>query len=142
MDIKTFTVGPFSENTYLLTKNGQSVLIDPGFFDPKEFNQFKTELAETESRLVAVFLTHAHVDHVLGLNSVLNEFQIPVYLNHSDLFLWENFPHQARMFGFNASGFDFVPEPLPEQKKFKMGPFTFDVFYTPGHAPDHVSLYF
>ncbi|MEX0648708.1 MAG: MBL fold metallo-hydrolase [Balneolaceae bacterium] len=143
MDIRTFTVGPFAENTYLLTKNGRSVLVDPGFYDPAEFRSFRDKLEETGSELSAVLLTHAHIDHILGLEKVLKEYDVPVYLNHSDLYLWDEFPGQAAMFGFRAAAnFDFTPENLPVQKEFEVGPLRFDVLFTPGHSPDHVSLYF
>ncbi|MEX0944158.1 MAG: MBL fold metallo-hydrolase [Balneolaceae bacterium] len=142
MELKSYTVGPFSENTYLLTKGSQSILIDPGFFDPTEYKQFKQDFDEIGSQLAAIILTHAHVDHILGLEKVLRDFDVPVYLNHSDLYLWENFPNQAAMFGFRTGGFDFIPEPLEEQLQLSIGGMTFDVLYTPGHSPDHVSLYF
>lgn len=142
MELKTFTVGPFSENTYLLFEGKQALLIDPGFSNPREFNAFKGELESSSTFLKAVCLTHAHVDHVMGLHKVLNEFDVPVYLNHSDLYLWENFAGQSQMFGIRSTGFDFTPEPLDEQKDFSVGDFSFDVIYTPGHSPDHVSLYF
>ncbi|WP_069130148.1 MBL fold metallo-hydrolase [Rhodohalobacter halophilus] len=142
MDVKQYAVGPFAENTYLLTQNHQSILIDPGFFDPREFTVFESDLEELGSELVAVCLTHAHVDHIMGLNKVLNEFDVPVYLNHSDLYLWNQYPDQALRFGIRTSGFDFTPKELPEQESFSIGGFLFDVLYTPGHSPDHVSLYF
>lgn len=142
MKLKSYTVGPFSENTYRLSTESETIVIDPGFFDPVEYRTFKEELDESGSKLIAVILTHAHVDHLLGLDKVLKDFDVPVYLNHTDLYLWENFPNQAQMFGFRTAGFDFVPKPLDEQKDFQVGVFNFDVLYTPGHAPDHVSLYF
>lgn len=142
MKIKKFEVGPFSENTYLLVNEGEALLIDPGFADPNEYKGFVSELNSLDAELKAVCLTHAHVDHILGLHKVLNDFDIPVYLNHSDLFLWNNFEQQSQAFGFRSVGFDFTPAPLPEKNDFSIGNFTFDVIYTPGHAPDHVSLYF
>lgn len=142
MDVKQYTVGPFAENTYLLIVDEKAILIDPGFFDPREVTVFKDDLEESGAELIAICLTHAHVDHIMGLDKVLKEFEVPVYLNHSDLYLWENYPDQALRFGFRTSGFDFTPEELPEQQDFKVGPFTVDVLFTPGHAPDHVSLYF
>jgi len=142
MDVKQYTVGPFAENIYLLTKDQKAILIDPGFFDPREFAVFKSDLEESETELIAVVLTHAHIDHIMGLDKVLKEFDVPVYLNHSDLYLWNNYPDQAKRFGFRTSGFDFTPEEMAEQQGFSVGPFTFDVLFTPGHSPDHVSLYF
>lgn len=142
MELKTFTVGPFSENTYLLTEKEQALLIDPGFYDDREFRAFKGEFEETGTELLAVCLTHAHVDHILGLHKVLKEFDVPVYLNHSDLYLWNNFEQQSKIFGLQSGGFDFTPEPFEDQENFSIGNFLFDVIYTPGHSPDHVSLYF
>jgi glyoxylase-like metal-dependent hydrolase (beta-lactamase superfamily II) len=142
MDVKQYTVGPFAENTYLITIDQKAILIDPGFFDPREFSVFKSDLEESEAQLIAVVLTHAHIDHIMGLDKVLKEFDVPVYLNHSDLYLWKNYPDQAQRFGFRTSGFDFIPEEMAEQVDFSIGPFTFDVLFTPGHSPDHVSLYF
>ena len=142
MEIKKFEVGPFAENTYLLTENDQSLLIDPGFSSQTEYNTFKNELKNSGADLQAVCLTHAHVDHVLGLHKVLNDFNIPVYLNHSDLYLWNHFEQQSQAFGFTAAGFDFTPQPMAEQDHFTIGKFTFHVIYTPGHSPDHVSLFF
>ncbi|MEX1063149.1 MAG: MBL fold metallo-hydrolase, partial [Balneolaceae bacterium] len=91
--------------------------------------------------LTGIVLTHAHVDHVLGLNQVIRSHDIPVWLNHKDLFLWENVESQATLFGLRVPGFSFTPEPLAEQQGFMAGPFPMDVLYTPGHSPDHVSLY-
>ncbi len=142
MDIKKFEVGPFAENTYLLTKEGKSVVIDPGFSNQSEFEQLKKAVSESGSEVIAVLLTHAHVDHVLGLSLLLKVYDVPVYLNQTDTHLWERFPEQSAMFGIRTGGFDFTPEPLDEQKDFSVGSFTMDVFYTPGHSPDHVSLYF
>lgn len=142
MKTDKFEVGPFAENSYLLQKSGQAVLVDPGFASESEFETFKKTLASSGSELKYIVLTHAHIDHVVGLNRVREDFNVPVYLNHTDLGLWKNFSDQAARFGFNLPDFDFIPEPLPAQKGFQLGNFSFDVLFTPGHSPDHVSLYF
>jgi len=141
MQITRFTVGPFGENTYFLTEGDEALIIDPGFVEPSEFSRVQSHIDEDELNVLAVILTHAHVDHVLGLDKVLDEYEIPVYLNNKDRYLWNNFGSQAAMFGLQASGFSFDPEPLQVQPEWKIGNFSFDVRYTPGHSPDHVSLY-
>ncbi len=141
MELHTFTVGPFAENTYLLTEDNQALLIDPGFFEDHEFDALKEKLSETAAELHAVVLTHAHVDHVLGLQVTKDHFDVPVYLNDRDRYLWDHFASQAKMFGFNVNAFTFNPKPLREQEGWETGPFRFDILYTPGHSPDHVSLY-
>lgn len=142
MKIKKFEVGPFAENTYLLTSEKESLLIDPGFSNDREFKQFRSELANTNTTLTAVVLTHAHIDHVLGLPAVLDAFETDVYLNHSDLYPWNHISEQASMFGMRADNLDFTPSELPDKGKFTVGSFEMDLLFTPGHAPDHVSIYF
>ncbi len=143
MQIHSFTVGPFAENTYLVTKTKgeQALIIDPGFVEDAEFEKVKAKIQNDDLLLQAVVLTHAHVDHVLGLQKVLDEFDVPVYLSDKDRYLWNNFPSQSAMFGFQSDEFSFDPEPIPIQPDWSIGNFLFDVRYTPGHAPDHVSLY-
>ncbi|MDZ7756563.1 hypothetical protein [Rhodohalobacter sp.] len=64
MDVKQYTVGPFAENIYLLTKNQKAILIDPGFFDPREFAVFKSDLEESDTELIAVVAdTRPHRSH-------------------------------------------------------------------------------
>lgn len=141
MQIHSFTVGPFAENTYLLIEGDQALIIDPGFLEEKEFETVKSHFQPDDIVLRAVVLTHAHVDHVLGLHKVLNEYEVPVFLNDRDRYLWNNFSSQAAMFGFQSEGFAFDPEPLKAQNDWTFGNFSFEIRYTPGHSPDHVSLY-
>lgn len=141
MDIYSFTVGPFAENTYLLIQEGEALLVDPGFTSSNEFDKAKTLLESKDASLKGVLLTHAHVDHALGLQLVLAYRQVPVYLSDKDRYLWKNFASQASMFGLNIENFDFTPDVLPIQSNWSVDNFIFDVRYTPGHAPDHVSLY-
>lgn len=141
MEVEKFTVGPFAENTYVLIEGGQALLVDPGFMEDDEYESVLSSIQNEEMRLHAVLLTHAHVDHVLGLHKVLDDYEVPVYLSDKDRYLWDNFSSQASMFGFQTRGFSFDPKPLPVQPKWSIGNFTFEVRYTPGHSPDHVSLY-
>lgn len=142
MNIRTFEVGPFLENTYLLSKNDSAILIDPGFSNESEYSSFKNILLASGCKLVSIVLTHAHVDHVLGINRVLRDFKIPIYSNIEDLFLWENFGNQATMFGLREVGFSFTPKPLPKAGVFELDEFNFECLFTPGHSPDHTSLFF
>ncbi|MEX2640351.1 MAG: MBL fold metallo-hydrolase [Balneolales bacterium] len=141
MNLASFTVNPFQENTYLLEKEGTAIVFDPGFSNATEINPFVRTLEEWNAELTAVVLTHAHTDHVLGLDRLLGRYDVPVYLNHEDLFLWENFVAASAMFGLEVKPFDFTPIDLPARRGWKIGPFTLDVLFTPGHAPGHLAYY-
>ncbi|TYP95278.1 Glyoxylase, beta-lactamase superfamily II [Fodinibius salinus] len=141
MQIHSFTVGPFAENTYLLIQGEEALIVDPGFAHQQEYQAVKTKIKSSGATLSAIVLTHAHVDHVLGIDKVLSDNEIPVFLSDEDHWLWNNFSSQASMFGLQAEPFDFEPQKLPITSKWEIGNFCFDIRYTPGHAPDHVSLY-
>lgn len=130
------------ENTYLLSKDRVGIIIDPGFSKESEFKNFSSYLSQEAIELKAVVLTHAHVDHILGLQRLLKDYGIPVHLNTDDMFLWENFGNQATMFGLHQVGFSFTPKALPSSGTFEVAGFEFECLYTPGHSPDHTSLYF
>ncbi len=137
-----FTVNPFQQNTWLAYKNGEAILFDAGFYGASEINLLLDFLEDKNLELKACLLTHAHVDHILGLQPILGRFDIPVYLSHEDLNLWENFFVQASTYGFNAQPFDFTPKNYPASGEMSLGNFNFKAIYTPGHSPDHVSFYF
>lgn len=142
MEIKIFEVGPFMQNTYLLIKEDEAILVDPGFFTENEYSQFKQTLNKANAQLIAIVLTHAHVDHVMGIQRTLNDFNVKVYLNTDDLFLWQNFGAQTRAYGINQPDFDFIPESLPKNEAKVLSKFNFECLFTPGHSPDHTALYF
>ncbi|MGM0506526.1 MAG: MBL fold metallo-hydrolase [Bacteroidota bacterium] len=142
MQIESFTVGPFAENSYLLLEGKEALIIDPGFSNQSELEIFLKYLKNSGAQPVAILLTHAHVDHVLGLSSLLRHHELPVWLSDRDRFLWKNAEGQAARFGISMAGFNFEPEPLPTGPGFSIGSFTMDVIETPGHSPDHVSFHF
>ena len=142
MNIESFTVNTFSQNTYLVYENGAALLIDAGFEHASEFNLLLDFLKKHKLELKAVALTHAHIDHVLGLQRVLNAFDVPVYLSHADLSLWENMAMQGNFFGLRIQSFDFIPEPLASDEAITLHGFALKTLFTPGHSPDHLSFYF
>ena len=62
MDVRSFTVGPFAENTYILRRDGaeRAVVVDPGDEAPR----LLAAIAELGVDVEAILLTHTHVDHV------------------------------------------------------------------------------
>jgi len=141
MKVECFTVNPFQENTYLLNEGENAIIVDPGFASASEFHQFQNRLEALKLTLKAVLLTHAHIDHIYGLHRVLDHYDVPVYLSNNDLYLWENFYSQASLYGVPARPFDFTPNDYPQNGVFNEFGFRLLVLHTPGHSPDHVSLY-
>lgn len=66
MKIEYMTLGPFATNTYIVydEKTLHGVVIDPSFSPDK----YISELNDKKIILESILLTHAHVDHLAGLN--------------------------------------------------------------------------
>jgi len=115
----------------------ESIVIDPGE-NPVQI----IEVIESENLSVKYILnTHAHIDHVLGVNAVKEATNAPFYLNENDIPLLNALPEQAEMLGL--SGNYEVPEVdgnIVEGDQFSVGSMKFGVLFTPGHSPGHVTF--
>ena len=68
-------------NTYLLKDEAnQCVVIDPGKDYPGLINYIK----KNELSLKAVLLTHGHLDHMRGIDNLVNSFNAPLYIGFDD----------------------------------------------------------
>jgi hydroxyacylglutathione hydrolase len=138
LDVITLTNGAFAENAYILAEreSGAAVLIDPG----EGADLFLRRLAAEGLTLGAVWLTHAHVDHILGVGRILAERAVPLYLHPADRALYDGLPDQAGWFGLAAE----VPPPpdhdLADGQRLSVGALAFDVLHVPGHTPGHVAF--
>jgi len=140
LDIRSFTGGAFGENTYLVRcrATGKAVIVDPGAVTPSVLETVRAEDIDLE----AVYLTHAHLDHVEGLPGLKEVLDVPVWLHPTDLPLYQRAADQAQAFGMQLSG------PLPEidhelvpGTTVPVGDQELEVRFVPGHSPGHVLFY-
>jgi glyoxylase-like metal-dependent hydrolase (beta-lactamase superfamily II) len=136
MIVTPTTVGLFQENAYLAVDEttGAAVFIDPG----AEGERLLEVLRRSGARLEAIWLTHAHVDHVGGIAAIKREHDVPVLLHPLDEPVYAAAETVARMYGIP---FDPPPPPdapLAEGQTVRIGSATFEVLHVPGHAPGHV----
>src|SRR5687768_16001479 len=98
LEVRTFTAGPFVQNTYLAWRAGSSaaVAIDAGAGVTALISTLKAEKLE----LSAILLTHAHLDHIDGA-AILKRHapSAPIYLHADDQLLYDNVALQASQFG-------------------------------------------
>ena len=130
--------GAFVENTYLVIDGAaaECAVIDPG----EEAGRILHEIAGAGARPTAIWITHAHLDHVMGVARVRRETGAPVYLHPADRELYDQAVQQGLAFGVPVD-----PPPAPDGglaagDTVPVGQLRFTVRHAPGHSPGSVCL--
>lgn len=143
MQIKKFTFNPFQENTYVLSDdNKNAVIVDPGCYEREEEKELKSYIDDNGLTVLALLNTHAHVDHVLGNQFVLDNYNVPFYLHELDIPTLQSVENYAHVYGM--ANYKVSPEPtriLKGGETLTFGNMEMKVFHTPGHCVGHVVFY-
>ena len=141
--VQAWVVGAFQENCYLVTDpaTGAAALVDPGAEGDRLVRAVRAAERERGVKLEAVWLTHAHLDHVGELAEVVEAFGVPVYLHPLDRPVFDYAPRAAAMYGL-----PWTPQPVPDRDfadgdELALGALRFAVMHAPGHAPGHVVIH-
>jgi glyoxylase-like metal-dependent hydrolase (beta-lactamase superfamily II) len=137
MILEVRAVPPFYKNGFVVAceRTKEAVVIDPG----DEIDEILAAVRDRDVQVAHILLTHAHLDHVSGVDTAKNALDAPVYLHREDLPLYEHVVEQGAMFGFKVR-----PQP-PVDLFYDMSPIHFGdyevrVHHTPGHCPGGVCL--
>ena len=138
MTIVPIPNGAFVENCYLVIDEAaqQCAIVDPG----EEAGLILHRLEQAAVRPVAIWLTHAHLDHVLGVSQVRAATGAPVFLHPADRVLYDHVPDQAAAFGLRADPLVPPDRAFAHGEGLRVGGLSFTVRHTPGHSPGSVSL--
>lgn len=141
MRVLGLTVGPMQENAYVAADeaSGACAVIDPGAEADRLLGAVR-RAGGPDARVVAILLTHAHLDHVGAVAELRAATGAPVHLHPADLPLYRAAPEQARAYGWS---FPAPPEPdhaLSDGAEIRVGGALLRVRHAPGHAPGHVVL--
>ncbi len=137
-EVICITNGAFAENCYVVgdRESGEAVLVDPG----EESDLFLRRLDSEGFTLQAVWLTHAHLDHILGVSTVVRERSVDVCLHPADRSLYEGIAEQGQWFGLLIDDVPPATKPLAGGDRMSVGGLTFDVLEVPGHSPGSVAF--
>lgn len=133
----TIPVTPFQQNCSLVwcDQTNEAALIDPG----GEVERLKAAVDERGLKLVALWLTHAHIDHAGGTGTLARELGLPIIGPHpGDQFWIDGLPQQSRMFGFPPAEAFAPTRWLADGDTVQLGQSTLAVRHCPGHTPGHV----
>lgn len=137
LHIDTLTVGPLATHAYLLTSGGAAVLVDPGADAPLLLEALRARGAALD----AVWLTHAHPDHVGAVAAVLAAAAVPVYLHPLDRPWLEGAAQAAAAWGWRIEPPRCDPRPLADDQQLWLGDQPVRCLHVPGHTPGHVAFH-
>jgi hydroxyacylglutathione hydrolase len=133
-------VTAFAQNCTLLWDDvsNDAVLIDAG----GEAEKLKQLIAQKQLNIVALWLTHGHLDHVGAVGELAQLYQVPVIGPHKEDDFWlEGLQVQSKMFGFPVPKPVEVTQWLEGNETLQLGQYCFEVRFAPGHTPGHVVIY-
>lgn len=141
LQIRSFVFNPFSENTYVVYNDHKNAfIIDPGNFSTEETRLLQNFIEENDLKIQNILLTHAHIDHVLGLQTVYNLYNVPVLLHETEKEILDRNPMDANRFGFFFKPFEGEIQFLKENEVLKLDEDEFKIVHVPGHSPGHIAF--
>lgn len=127
-------------NTYILynEETMEGLVVDPSF-SPE---QYIKAIEEKKIHLTSIFLTHAHVDHMAGMNELRKAFpEARMYMDKRDRpFLRDPERNLSYMFP-TPTLVDDADVWVKDGDEIETSGYTFQVIDTSGHTPGGISFY-
>jgi hydroxyacylglutathione hydrolase len=117
--------------------SGEAVVIDPG----DDVERVQEILSKHQLRAKYIIATHAHIDHVGGIEKLKQATGAAVLMHEADLPLYQNLTLQAEWLGIAPPGIVAVDQFLKEGDALRFGQYKLEVLHTPGHSPGSLSLH-
>lgn len=128
MNVVSLALGPVQANCYIVMDEGHALVFDPG----SDFD-IESIMNEYNISIDAIMLTHAHFDHIGGVDPIIKKVECPVYLNPDEFdFLTDPYKNSSHAFGM-----DIVVNAEPLELKEgtqRIGHFELEAIYCPGHS--------
>jgi glyoxylase-like metal-dependent hydrolase (beta-lactamase superfamily II) len=139
LQIQVFVFNFASENTYILyNENKNAWLIDPGNMNEQETKAIEGFISENSLRIEKILLTHAHIDHVLGLQWAFDTFKVPVHMHKEDQEVLDMLQASGMRFGFSVEPVKADIKYINEGEILDLDGEKFKIYHVPGHSPGSV----
>lgn len=139
LQIQGFVFNFASENTYIIyNENKNAWLIDPGNMNDQETKAISNFITENGLKIQKILLTHAHIDHVLGLQWAFDTFKVPVTMHKDDQDVLDMLQASGMRFGFQINPVKVDIEYVNEGDELDLDGEKFKIYHVLGHSPGSV----
>ena len=138
MKVEKFVTGIISTNCYIVQneETKEAVFIDPAAF-PKSMRNY---IREERLDMKAILLTHGHFDNIMGIDAILEEYDIPVYVHEEEEELIKS--PTLNLSNTYTNGYTFTKAKyIKDGQVLKYAGYDFQVIHTPGHTSGGVCYY-
>lgn len=140
LKVQIIPVTAFAQNCSIVwdDESLEAVIIDAG----GDANKIQNTVQQLNLKVVALWNTHGHIDHMGAVGELAQIWQIPVIGPHRDDGFWiEMLPQIAQNYGFPPAQKVNVMQWLEGGEILTLGTHQFEVRFAPGHTPGHVMFY-
>ena len=139
--IKVFQFNPVQVNTYILSdKTRECIIIDAGCYAEHEEFELSNYIEENKLKPVRLINTHAHIDHILGVNYAIKKYGLTLEIHESSEYFLKDVKSWGVMLGIKSENIITPFKYLKEGEKIKFGESELEVMCTPGHADGSICL--
>ncbi|MEM4658482.1 MAG: MBL fold metallo-hydrolase [Candidatus Methanosuratincola sp.] len=141
MLIRVVVGGSFYTNCYIVgdEESLEAILIDPG----AQVGEALELIESLKLRVDRIINTHAHIDHVCGVERAKRALGAKFYLHRDELPVLEDIPNAVWRFPeFRGTVVPEVDGFLEEGDEVTVGRYTARVLHVPGHTPGSICLVF
>jgi len=132
-------VGPLRCNCSILgdEQTKQAIVVDPG----DDISEIIAILSRHALKVIAIVITHAHIDHIGGAEKLKTATGAPVYMNENDQDLYDHLDVQARWLGIAAPNQTEIDVTVRDGDTLKLAGRDLHVLFTPGHTQGSICLW-
>jgi hydroxyacylglutathione hydrolase len=136
---EVIAVGPLRCNCSILgdETTRQAIVVDPG----DQIADILAILTKHNLSLTAIYITHAHIDHIGGAAKLKAATGAPVHMNADDAGLYEQIDVQAEWLAIEPPEQTEIDVDARDGATLRLGATDLHVLHTPGHTQGSTSLW-
>jgi hydroxyacylglutathione hydrolase len=143
MIIKAFCFNPFYENTYIIYEDlGEAWIFDPGCSNNQEEKELVSFIELNDLKLTKLLLTHAHIDHILGIDFIYKKFGLKAQMHELENDIFNAAFQVSLIYGVPYHAPDEIGDYIVDNQILIFNNNKIDCIWTPGHSPGSVCFHF
>ncbi|MEZ5354237.1 MAG: MBL fold metallo-hydrolase [Bryobacteraceae bacterium] len=117
----------------------EAIVVDPG--DGADIDALEAVLARHGLTVIAIVITHAHIDHIGGAATLKARTGAPVYMNVADQELYDHLDMQAAWLAMPTPSKTSVDVATQDAATLRLAQTEFQILHTPGHTQGSLCLW-